>query len=628
VLGLLLLLGVLAAGGGASSSSSKRAIGVSPAYTADQLNAYPGDNWLTGNGNLKNSRYSTLNQISTSNVTTLQQAWKISLGICPQKNVTCGSNEANAVVADGVYYIPMGKGDVYALDAATGKELWHYKPVFDAGYNIGTGGRNSAVALGEGRVYEGRRDGYLVALNQETGTELWKTEVIPWRKGGKLVAHPVYYDGMILIGTTGGDSYVRNDIQAFDAVTGTQLWHWNIVPSPGQPGANTWGPGEYHFGGGAMWNTGAIDAKNNLIIIGTGNPVPWNSRAPGRNLWTSSLVALNVHTGTFVWGYQTVHHDNWDADLPQSPILYENAYKVKVTSRVKGKKVTRTVTRTEAMSMVAKYGWNFILDRKTGQPLIPTPEVKVPTLNNSPDVNAWPTQPIPRGDNVLNFPKAPDGSGRLCAKPAATWEGAAPDGKPFKLGCMFDPYDTTQFVVMPFENLEWGPTAYSPVTNTLVVCAVDTRTRAFAQVPKASQTLVPGVSGVGVLGRTSPTTTHTGTLTSLSVKTNKRTWQQVWDAPCIGGSLNTAGGLTFVGTTGGKSGRGSLLAINTANGQTVWESPKMDAMATAPPMTYTVAGKQYVSILVGGQNRDDPTGGTCAPAPCGRGDYVYTYALP
>ena len=433
-------------------------------------------------------------------------------------------------------------------------------------------------------------------------------------------------------------------MQAFDATTGTQVWHWNIVPSPGQPGANSWAPGEYHYGGGAMWNSGAVDVKNRLVIIGTGNPVPWNSRGPGMNLWTSSLVALDVYTGVFKWGFQTVHHDNWDSDLPQSPLLVDEAYslttskvvKVKVKVRVKGKLVTRTRNKTvkttfksnEAVSMLSKFGWNFLLDRKTGKPLVPTPEVKVPTMPNMPDVNAWPTQPIPQGMNILDFPAMPNGQGRLCANPQPTWEGNAPNGKPFKLGCMFDPYGTDEFVVVPFENVEWGPSAYNPTLHSIVGCAVGTRTRAFAQVPKASQTLVPGVSGVGVLGRTSPTTTHTGTLTAFDVRTNKRIWHQVWDAPCISGSTNTASNLTFVGTTGGKTGKGSLQALNTATGALLWESPKMDAMATAPPMTYSVGGKQYVSIFVGGQGRDDPTGGVCAPAPCGRGDYVYTYALP
>ena len=623
----------------AGSGPERAEITPAPAWTAAQLDANPAENWISGNGNLKNQRFSALTQINASNVGTLRQAWKISLGICPARDTTCGSNEANAVVYDGTYYIPMGKGFVFAIDGATGQILWKYTPTWDAGYNIGTGGRNSSVAIGEGKVFVGLRDGHMVALDMQTGAEVWKTEVIPWRKGGRLVAAPIYYNGVVIVGTSGGDSYVRNDMQAFDATTGTQVWHWNIIPSPGQPGANSWAPGEYHYGGGAMWNSGAIDTKNNTVIFGTGNPVPWNSRGPGANLWTNALVALDYGTGTFKWGFQTVHHDIWDSDLPQSPILYEKPYRVTTTKqvkqrvRVKGKLVTRTrtvrttTTHNEIMSMMSKFGWNFIFDRKTGKPVVPTPEVKVPQ-SNAPDVNTWPTQPIPRSDNVLDFPAMPNGSGRLCAKPADTWSGPAPDGKPFKLGCMFDPYDTSQFIVTPFENVEWGPTAYNANLNSIVICAVDTRARAWAQVPKASQTLVPGVSGVGILGRTSPTTSHTGTLTAFDVRTNKRIWHNVWPAPCISGSTNTASNLTFVGTTGGKSGRGTLQALDTATGRLLWESPPMDAMATAPPVTYSVGGKQYVSILVGGQNRDDPTGGVCDPKPCGRGDYIYTFALP
>ena len=192
-----------------------------------------------------------------------------------------------------------------------------------------------------------------------------------------------------------------------------------------------------------MWNSGAVDVKNKLVIIGTGNPVPWNSRGPGMNLWTSSLVGLDVYTGVFKWGFQTVHHDNWDSDLPQSPLLVDEAYslttskvvKVKVKVRVKGKLVTRTRNKTvkttfksnEAISMLSKFGWNFILDRKTGKPLVPTPEVKVPTMPNMPDVNAWPTQPIPQGMNILDFPAMPNGQGRLCANAQATWQGNAPE---------------------------------------------------------------------------------------------------------------------------------------------------------------------------------------------------------
>ena len=249
--------------------------------------------------------------------------------------------------------------------------------------------------------------------------------------------------------------------------------------------------------------------------------------------------------------------------------------------------------------MLSKFGWNFILDRKTGKPLVPTPEVKVPTMPNMPDVNAWPTQPIPQRENILDFPRMPNGQGRLCAKPAADVGRKRAERQAVQARVHVRPVRNGRVRRRALRERRVGPVRVQPDPALDRRVRVGTRTRAFAQVPKASQTLVPGVSGVGVLGRTSPTTTHTGTLTAFDVRTNKRIWHQVWDAPCISGSTNTASNLTFVGTTGGKTGRGSLQALNTATGALLWESPKMDAMATAPPMTYSVGGKQYVSILRG-----------------------------
>ena len=142
-------------------------------------------------------------------------------------------------------------------------------------------------------------------------------------------------------------------------------------------------------GGGSMWESPIVDTKRNLAIFGTGNPVPWNSRGPGMNLYTDSIVALNLYTGQLVWYYQTTHHDLWDADLPNNGVMFTGKYKVK------GKMVSRP-----GVAYVNKYGMTFILDRQTGKPLLPIPEVKVPQ-STAPDVNTWPTQPIPMADNVL-----------------------------------------------------------------------------------------------------------------------------------------------------------------------------------------------------------------------------------
>jgi quinohemoprotein ethanol dehydrogenase len=645
------VIGVSASSGG-QAGADRIAVTPSPAYTADQLNAPPADNWLSNMGNLAGTRYSSLTQITPSNVATLKEAWHINLGTCKTKDAQCGSLEANAVVADGVYYIQTPKSDVFALDAATGKELWHWVPTYDPAFNVGTGGRQPGVAIGEGKVFAPTRDGFLVALDQILGGVVWKTEVLPWRKGGRVSDAPIYFNGMVLTGDSGGDGgSVSNGMHAFDASNGRRLWTWSIVPQPGAPGSNTWAATDTHYGGGAMWESPVIDSKLNLAIFGTGNPVPWNSRGPGMNLYTDAIVALNVYTGQLVWAYQTTHHDLWDADLPNNGVMFEAGYKVSSTKtvktrvKVKGKFVTRTkkVTTTTTknrpgVAFVNKYGMSFILDRETGKPLIPIKEVPVPQ-STAPDVNTWKTQPIPQADNVL-FNKL-DKDGRPCTDGTITQTNAyvpfaqatAPDGKPYKIGCVYDPYDTTQYVVQPFEMMDWPASSYSPQNKTFITCGVSHRARAFAQIPRASQVAgAAGGVGVATLGVGDTSTSNTGNFSSLNVTTGKLAWHQNWEAPCYSGSMNTASGITFIGHLGvgnARDGKGYLEAVDTKTGASLWKSPLMTAPIGAAPVTYTVGGKQYVSVAVGGQSHNDvsrPAGLTNAARL--RDDSIYTFVLP
>ena len=142
-----------------------------------------------------------------------------------------------------------------------------------------------------------------------------------WKKGVTLSVSPAYYNGTLIVGTSGGDGGgVSSILSAFNAATGQIIWSWSEIPTHGQPGGNTWPLSDRtgsNYGGGAIWENPLIDATDDLVLIGTGNPNPWNSAGPGENLWTDSLVALNVNTGAFVWGYQISHHDEWDSDLPE-----------------------------------------------------------------------------------------------------------------------------------------------------------------------------------------------------------------------------------------------------------------------------------------------------------------------
>ncbi|MDP9225148.1 MAG: PQQ-binding-like beta-propeller repeat protein, partial [Actinomycetota bacterium] len=340
---------LLVVGAGASSASragTTLSIPFSAAYTAAQLDAYAGADWLSVQGDLKNDRYSTLTQITPANVGKLKPAWHIHLGNCtnglvvtaplaaavtptpgeqigvPAQAPVCGGEEANAVVASGVMYLEDSQSSVYALDATNGNQLWKYTPAFAPGYNNGSGSRAPGVSLGQGLVFVSEPDGFVTALNQVNGAVIWKAVAGDWHKGVSLSDTPAYYNGEVIVGTSGGDGGgISSVIEAFNATTGQLMWAWNIIPNHNQPGGNTWPWSDKtgaNFGGGAIWQNPSIDAKDGLVIIGTGNTVPWNSRGPGENLWTDAIVALNVNTGAFVWGYQTAHHDLWDSDLPNN----------------------------------------------------------------------------------------------------------------------------------------------------------------------------------------------------------------------------------------------------------------------------------------------------------------------
>ncbi len=647
---------VLAVAGGSSAShSASLAITPSPAYSIAQLDAYAGNDWLSNGGDLKDDRYSTLTQITPANVSKLTQSWTMSFGDCAayrastnNPTATCPGQEENVVEADGVMYLATSLANVFAIDATNGNVLWHYTPTFDPGFTLGSGGRQPGVSIGQGLVFLGRSDGRIVALNQTNGAVQWTATVGPWQKGVRLAETPMYYNGEVIEGTSGTDGGgISTQMQAFNATTGALLWAWNIIPNHNQPGGNTWpwsGTGA-NYGGGAMWQNPSIDAKDGIVVFGTGNPVPWNSRGPGNDLYTDSIVGLDVNTGAFKWAYQTVKHDLWDSDLPNGTVQFN--------MKVNGQTVP-------AIADVAKYGWTWVLNAKTGKSLSPVKSVSVPTLPNSPDVNAAKTQNIPQTPNTLPGCIGGDptsnggasacydqplknGGGRLCTN-ALRWQGlTAPDGKPYKIGCHMDPYDTTQYVTAPFESMDWPSSSYSPLTNSFITCGVTNRTYGKEQVPAASQIVgSAGGIGSGILSvadsQIDPLNLNDfGNFSSLNMGSvsptsgGKFAWHQTWLAPCYSGTVDTASGLTFVGhlgTSTAQAGNGYLAAVDTKTGQQLWASGTMLAPAAAPPITYSVNGKQYVTIVAGGESHNDPTRPNPAvPSQRVRGDYIYTYAL-
>jgi quinohemoprotein ethanol dehydrogenase len=609
----LLLFGVVGIVAGAASGSASRGtvtITPSPAFSAGDLNAPAGNDWISAGGGLTDDRYSTLNQINTSNVSQLQVAWHIHLGISAKTQKKL-SEEGSIISYQGVLYATDGDSTVYALDGTTGAKLWTYKPGFSHKVSFGLF-VNRGLGMGGGMVYEGILDGSVVALDQTTGKPVWRNHLADSSKGYSFTAAPVYYNGMLIIGVSGGDAGARGYAIALNATTGKQIWKWYVTPAPGQPGSSTWPKNNEWKHGGALWIYPSIDTNLGLVYIVTGNPVPWNTRGPGADLYTDSIVALNVDTGKLAWYFQTVHHDVWDYDVTNPPVLFTASY---------------NGVERNGIAVASKTGWVYILDRETGKPLIGITEKKVPQVN-PPEAGfkLSPTQPYPVGQPFVN----------QCST-RAEWPKPAPDGKPFKVGCIFQAYSVSakgSFLASdPSDTggVDWAPSAYNPNTNYMYVCATDGAGGSLGAVSAKEMKLTLGSSYEGDnFGPSSPVLANYGKVVAMNLATNRIAWQATWPQPCYSGTTTTAGGLVFAGQSdfaakkaahgqpAVKASKPVLTAFDASTGKVLWNSAPMDAGANAPSTTYMANGKQYILILAGGN----------ALFGSKPGDSVYAYALP
>jgi len=289
---------------------------VAPASSAGSAGQSGEDaDWSTVGGTLDGQRYSPLTQIDTSNVKGLKVAWRF--------RVATPGSENYPVIVGRTAYVTTTYGNVYALDAVTGKKIWFAN--VGKQKNIGLalaavhGFPNRGVAVGGGLVYTVTPNALMLALDQTSGHVKWKVSL-----GNPLYlsesAAPIYYNGMVFVGSAGGESGARGFEAAYNATTGKQIWRHFTVPADNAPGSFLTG----HHGGGDVWMNPTIDTQAGRLYIATGNPgSDFDSRVrPGRNLWTNSIVALDVKTGKQVWGYQLEHHDVWDLDSASPPVLF------------------------------------------------------------------------------------------------------------------------------------------------------------------------------------------------------------------------------------------------------------------------------------------------------------------
>jgi alcohol dehydrogenase (cytochrome c) len=352
------------------------------AFSADDLTALPQQDWITNGGTVFNQRYSPLDEIDRSNVGELKGVWRIHLNSATAFKY---SGETQPLVNDGIAYLSTGASDVYALDVETGKTIWQYSGNLDQEINtVCCGWTSRGVAIGDGRVYLAKLDGKLVALDADSGKQVWSADVGDWRKGETITSAPLYYDGLVITGISGGEFGVRSRVSAYDAGTGKLVWRFYTIPGPGQIGHDTW-PADtdaWKHGGAPVWQTPAVDPKLGLLYFSTGNTSPDfdGSSRKGDNLFANSIVAVDAKTGQYRWHFQQVHHDIWDLDSPSPVVLFD--LKVDGTTR-------------HALAEASKTGWVYILDRTNGKPLVGIDEKPVP---QEPRQNTAATQPYPVGD--------------------------------------------------------------------------------------------------------------------------------------------------------------------------------------------------------------------------------------
>jgi|SRR5689334_4553638 len=318
-------------------------------------------NWLTYYGAYNGQRYSPLDQINTENVKRLLPAWVFQAGTTGLiAGASTYSFEATPIVVDGIMFLSGWDGWVWALDAKTGTEIWRYKHAVPFDVSLCCGNVNRGVAVAQGKVFFVAANARLIALDATTGKQVWAKTYGDVRAGESATVAPLVVKNMVIVGSSGGEFGVRGHLDAFDLETGDHVWRCYTVPKPGEPGSETWpADGEAWARGGAnCWVTGTFDAETNLLYVGTGNPAPDfdGEVREGDNLFTDSIIAVDVDSGQIRWHYQCTPHDVWDYDSIAECILFEQD----------GRKL---------LGHFDKNGYFFVVDRTNGELVQITPFV-------------------------------------------------------------------------------------------------------------------------------------------------------------------------------------------------------------------------------------------------------------
>jgi PQQ-dependent dehydrogenase (methanol/ethanol family) len=541
------------------------------AVDAARLVAAPNDaaNWLTHGRTYDEQRYSPLSQVTADNVKQLGLAWYLDLD-------TDRGQEATPLVIDGVMYSTSAWSKVQAVDAATGKELWQYDPRVpgETGVRACCDVVNRGVAAWNGRVYVATLDGRLIALDAATGKPIWSVVTVEGPKY-TITAAPRIVKGKVLIGNAGAEFGVRGYISAYDADTGKLVWRFYTVPGdPSKPfetpvlkqAATTWsGDWWKQGGGGTVWDSVAYDPELDLLYIGTGNGSPWNQRVrsanTGDNLFLSSIVALRPDTGEYVWHYQETPGDQWDYTATQHIVL--------ANLMIDGQP-------RKVLMQAPKNGFFYVLDRVTGKLISADPYA------------------------MLNWAKGVDpNTGRPNIDPNAFY---SKTGKPWL--AMPGPYGAHN----------WQPMSFSPQTGLVYIPALDSGF-AYIDSPQFKPNELGYNTGIDMASASMPQDPVVKAQVLSSIKGYLKAWdpiskKEVWhvehEGIWNGGVLSTAGGLVFQGDSAG-----NFVAYGARDGKPLWSFSAQTGVIAAP-MSFSVAGAQYVAVVVGWGGAVPLTGGEVA----------------
>jgi alcohol dehydrogenase (cytochrome c) len=304
-------------------------------------------NWLTYSGRYSGWRYSTLNQINTSNASHLTMEWAFQVG-------DLGQFETTPIVVDGVLYGTGQNDRAFALDARTGRAIWRYQRNLPDKLQPCCGMVNRGFAILGDRLFMATLDAHLIALDTKTGNLLWDVSAADYHKAYTFTVAPLAVKNEVIVGVSGGEYGVRGFVDAYDAATGRRLWRFETVPGPGKPGHETWTGDSWKTGGAPAWITGTYDPDLNLIYWPTGNPSPSNygGERGGDNLYSNSMLALDADTGKLKWFYQFTPHDLYDYDATQVPVLIDAEWEGRAR---------------KLMIQANRNGFFYVLDRTDGK---------------------------------------------------------------------------------------------------------------------------------------------------------------------------------------------------------------------------------------------------------------------